>query len=114
MIIKEYRVVMPVSVEEYQVAQRYMVAKLSTQQTGAVSSPSVFFLGSADSFAGGGEGVTVLTNEPFADHPELGSGQYTKKIYHIASKLPGWLRSVLPTKATELHEEAWNALAPLP
>lgn len=51
-------------------------------------------------------------NEPFADHPELGSGQYTKKIYHIASKLPGWLRSVLPTKATELHEEAWNAFAP--
>jgi hypothetical protein len=43
MIIKEYRVVMPVSVEEYQVAQLYMVAKLSTQQTGAVSSPSVFF-----------------------------------------------------------------------
>jgi hypothetical protein len=53
-------------------------------------------------------------NEPFADHPELGSGQYTKKIYHIASKLPGWLRSVLPTKATELHEEAWNAFAPFP
>ena len=86
-------------------------------------------------FAGGGEGVTVLTNEPFADHPELGSGQvihspsalripllpisalncaaqYTKKIYHIASKLPGWLKAVLPTKATELHEEAWNAFAP--
>ena len=53
-------------------------------------------------------------NEPFADHPELGSGQYTKNIYHIASKLPGWLRSVLPTKATELHEEAWNPFAPFP
>jgi hypothetical protein len=26
-------------------------------------------------FAGGGEGVTVLVNEPFANHPELGSGQ---------------------------------------
>jgi hypothetical protein len=35
MIIKEYRVIMPLSVEEYQVAQLYMVAKLSTQQTGA-------------------------------------------------------------------------------
>jgi hypothetical protein len=34
MIIKEYRVVMPLSVEEYQVAQLYMVAKLSAQQTG--------------------------------------------------------------------------------
>ena len=39
MIIKEYRVVMPVSVQEYQVAQLYMVAKLSTQQTGALQSP---------------------------------------------------------------------------
>jgi hypothetical protein len=26
-------------------------------------------------FAGGGEGVTVLMNEPFANHPELGAGQ---------------------------------------
>ena len=79
-----------------------------------------------------------MVNEPFANHPELGSGQvigccctcyflpslfaedlkcilqYTKKIYHIASKLPGWLKAVLPTKATELHEEAWNAFAPPP
>jgi hypothetical protein len=36
MIIKEYRVIMPLSVEEYQVAQLYMVAKLSAQQTGAL------------------------------------------------------------------------------
>ena len=147
MIIKEYRVVMPLSVEEYQVAQLYMVAKLSTQQTGVFASlelghlPAQHFShcliytsaapSSLRTFAGGGEGVTVLVNEPFANHPELGSGQviihlsqyhyqmlstytaqYTKKIYHIASKLPGWLKAVLPTKATELHEEAWNASVP--
>ena len=48
MIIKEYRVIMPVSVEEYQVAQLYMVAKLSTQQTGAFLSLDRLSLDSND------------------------------------------------------------------
>ena len=30
----------------------------------------------------GGEGVEVLKNEPFEN--ELGKGQYTYKIYHVA------------------------------
>lgn len=36
---------------------------------------------------GGGEGVEVVTNEPFTDQPlfhgEHSTGQYTYKIYHL-------------------------------
>lgn len=54
MLIKEYRVTLPLTVEEYQVAQLYSVAEVSKNETG------------------GGEGIEVLKNEPFKDFPLLG------------------------------------------
>ena len=46
MLIKEYRITMPMTVEEYQVAQLYSVAEASKNENG------------------GGEGVEVIKNEP--------------------------------------------------
>ena len=73
MLVKEYRVTLPMTVEEYQVAQLYSVAEASKNETG------------------GGEGVEVLKNEPYDDVPLLNGkftkGQYTHKIYHLASKV---------------------------
>ena len=95
MIIKEYRVTLPMTVEEYQVAQLYAVAEASKNETG------------------GGEGVEVLKNEPYDNVPLLNGkfckGQYTYKIYHLASKVPGWIKMIAPTGSLEIHEEAWNA-----
>ncbi|CRK98825.1 CLUMA_CG012024, isoform A [Clunio marinus] len=95
MLIKEFRVVLPLTVEEYQVAQLYSVAEVSKNETG------------------GGEGIEVLKNEPFDNFPLLGgkysSGQYTYKIYHLASKVPAMIRLVAPKGSLEIHEEAWNA-----
>ncbi len=45
---------------------------------------------------------------PYTNGPG-GSGQYTKKIYHIGSHIPGWLKSFLPKTALRVEEEAWNA-----
>ena len=59
------RVVLPLTVDEYQVGQLYAVVEASKAETG------------------GGDGVEVLRNEPFTDHPEFGNGQYTHKIYHL-------------------------------
>ncbi|XP_069194810.1 phosphatidylinositol transfer protein beta isoform isoform X11 [Procambarus clarkii] len=79
----------------YQVAQLYSVAEASKNETG------------------GGEGVEVLKNEPFDNHPLLGnrfsSGQYTYKIYHLKSKVPAFIRLLAPEGSLEVHEEAWNA-----
>ena len=95
MIIKEFRVTLPMTVEEYQVAQLYSVAEASKNETG------------------GGEGVEVIKNEPYEDIPLLGGkfnkGQYTSKIYHLASKVPPFVRMIAPKGSLEIHEEAWNA-----
>ena len=95
MIIKEYRVTLPMTVEEYQVAQLYSVAEASKNETG------------------GGEGVEVLQNEPYEKVPLLNGkfnqGQYTHKIYHLASKVPNWIKMVAPKGSLEIHEKAWNA-----
>ncbi|XP_018333712.1 phosphatidylinositol transfer protein alpha isoform [Agrilus planipennis] len=95
MLIKEYRVTLPLTVEEYQVAQLFSVAEASKNNTG------------------GGEGIEVLKNEPFTNVPLLGgkynSGQYTYKIYHLASKVPTFIRYLAPKGSLEIHEEAWNA-----
>lgn len=97
---------MPVSVEEYKVAQVYMIAKMSKQNTGH------------------GEGIEVIENRPYgpdendgledgagAGSPEPGreKGMYTHKIYHIGSRLPGWVKAVAPTTALQVVEKAWNA-----
>merc|ERR1711962_1655930 len=95
MIIKEFRVILPLTVEEYQVAQLYSVAEASKNETG------------------GGEGIEVQKNEPFDNYPLLGGkynkGQYTYKIYHLKSKVPGFIRLLAPEGSMEIHEEAWNA-----
>ena len=54
---------------------------------------------------GGGEGVEVLKNEPYDNVPLLNGkftkGQYTYKIYRLASKVPGWIKMIAPTGRAE-------------
>ncbi len=85
-------------------AQLYMVIKASKENTK------------------GGEGVVVLKNEPFDNtdghwgvSPLSGirvprtRGQYTLKEYHLASRVPGFVKVLLPSDMLVLVEEAWNA-----
>ncbi|KAL3530615.1 hypothetical protein ACH5RR_009937 [Cinchona calisaya] len=81
---------MPLSLEEYQVAQMYMVMKMQQQNTT------------------GTEGVEVLENRPFEDD-EFGKGQYTLKLYRLQSKAPSWLTTFAPADALVMQEEAWNS-----
>lgn len=94
----EYRIPMPLSLEEYQVAQSWAFIEQSKRETG------------------GGEGVQIITDEPFAPHGDKLSaqaGQYTYKIYHMETKIPWLARSLLKPiigeDGYEFHEEAWNA-----
>jgi len=88
-MIKEYRVPLPLTVEEYKRAQLYMVAKFSREHTQS------------------GEGVQIVENKPYTD--ANGSGQYTKKIIFIGSRLPYWIKSLLPVSMLQVVETAWNA-----
>ncbi|XP_065694970.1 membrane-associated phosphatidylinositol transfer protein 1 isoform X2 [Patagioenas fasciata] len=91
MLIKEYHVLLPMSVDEYQVAQLYMIQKKSREES-----------------SGEGSGVEILANRPYSDGPG-GSGQYTHKIYHVGSHIPSWFRALLPKAALQVEEESWNA-----
>ncbi|KAM9858762.1 phosphatidylinositol transfer protein beta isoform-like [Aulostomus maculatus] len=89
-IIKEYRVVLPCSVEEYQVGQLFSVAEASKNETG------------------GGEGIQVLKNEPYKKS-DGEKGQFTHKIYRIKSKVPEFVKFFAPESSMVFHEKAWNA-----
>uniref|UniRef100_A0A3Q4BP59 DDHD domain-containing protein n=1 Tax=Mola mola TaxID=94237 RepID=A0A3Q4BP59_MOLML len=91
MLIKEYRIPMPLSVEEYRIAQLYMIQKKSREES-----------------CGEGSGVEIMENKPYTDGPG-GSGQYTHKVYHIGMHIPSWFRAILPKAALRVEEESWNA-----
>ncbi|XP_069475760.1 membrane-associated phosphatidylinositol transfer protein 2 isoform X8 [Ambystoma mexicanum] len=91
MLIKEYRIPLPMTVDEYRIAQLYMIQKKSREET-----------------YGEGSGVEIMENRPYIDGPG-GSGQYTHKVYHIGMHIPSWFRSILPKAALRVEEESWNA-----
>ncbi|XP_040042525.1 cytoplasmic phosphatidylinositol transfer protein 1 [Gasterosteus aculeatus] len=88
MLLKEYRICMPLTVEEYRIGQLYMISKHSHEQSDR------------------GEGVEVVQNEPF-DDPAHGQGQFTEKRVYLNSKLPTWAQAVVP-KIFYVTEKAWN------
>ena len=78
MKVKEFRIPLHMSVDEYQIAQNWSVNEQSRRETG------------------GGEGVEIRENKPFTGMSFLDgkytSGQYTYKIYKVETKLPKFLR----------------------
>uniref|UniRef100_A0A6M2DJ22 Putative phosphatidylinositol transfer protein n=1 Tax=Xenopsylla cheopis TaxID=163159 RepID=A0A6M2DJ22_XENCH len=87
-LIREYRICLPLTVEEYRVGQLYMIARHSHEQSN------------------NGEGVEVVINTECED-PVHGKGRYTEKRIHLNSRLPYWLQSMLP-KWFYLLEKSWN------
>merc|ERR1712166_591005 len=88
MKVLEYRIVMPLTLEEYQRGHLYSVCKSSRLETGA------------------GEGFEFLANEPYEDH--RGRGTFTHKIIHLHSRLPRWVTLLLPSDALTFEEKCWN------
>uniref|UniRef100_A0A1I8EDP8 Phosphatidylinositol transfer protein N-terminal domain-containing protein n=1 Tax=Wuchereria bancrofti TaxID=6293 RepID=A0A1I8EDP8_WUCBA len=100
MIIKEqhfeeFRILMPLEMDEYYRGQLFAVSETSKNETG------------------GGDGVLVLENDDFTSttvRPGHSiTGIYTHKIYRTKSKSPWALRKIFPDAAFVLHEECWNA-----
>ena len=89
MIIKEYRIILPLKVDEFRIGLLYMLLKKSRDES-----------------QGDGNGIEIITNEPYSG--EEGSGQYTHKILHVGSHMPKWFKDLAPEDAFKLHEESWN------
>ncbi|XP_030847932.1 phosphatidylinositol transfer protein alpha isoform [Strongylocentrotus purpuratus] len=97
-LLKEFRILLPMTVEEYQIGQLYSVAEASKEVTG------------------GGDGVEVVVNEPYkrkvtnSNGEEVEEcGQLTNKIYHLEKKVPGFIRTIAPTGSLTVEEQAHNA-----
>ncbi|KAG0551584.1 hypothetical protein BDA96_01G435700 [Sorghum bicolor] len=88
--IKEFRIVMPMSMEEYEIGLSYTIMKMEKQNTNSK------------------EGVEVLQQVPFEDE-KLGKGQFTSKVYHLQSKIPSWMKGFAPSSALTVHEDSWCA-----
>jgi len=89
-VIKEFRIPLPISVEEYKLAQRYSTARASKEATT------------------GKDGVEVVESKPYTDEKTGAEGLYTYKIYHLEGYVPAWLRTIIPSSALELHEKSWD------
>ncbi|TBT97470.1 phosphatidylinositol transfer protein [Hamiltosporidium tvaerminnensis] len=86
---KEYRIVLPVTLSEYNIAQLYTVAEMSkSESTGDTS-------------------IEILENIDF-DHEIYGKCRKTIKTMNLNSKVPSVIRKVLPSKALSLEEVAYN------
>ncbi|XP_070811338.1 cytoplasmic phosphatidylinositol transfer protein 1-like [Pituophis catenifer annectens] len=77
MLVKEYRICMPLTTEEYRVGQLYTISKHSHQESDR------------------GEGVEVVKNEPHED-PVHGPGQFTEKRVHLSSLVSFSVSPLLP------------------
>ena len=117
-MIVEFRIPLPIEVKDFEVAQLFML------------------IGLQESVTGGGEGVSVLKNEP--QHLWLGvifrfdntdghlgiaeisqvpvpkeKGQYTLKHYMIGSMVPSIIKKLLPagTIIRSTHDEMLSTLS---
>lgn len=92
--VREFRIVMPMTLEEYNKGNRYSLSRETKAQSSAE------------------EGVETLANEPFDDpnapDPRYRKGVFTHKILHLGGRVPKWARALTPKRALMLDEKCWN------
>ena len=100
----EYRIPLPMTIEEFHRAQLYMVAEKSLKATN--TSGGVEWIANAPfDNTDGHWGMSPITG---IEVPRT-QGQYTLKRYHLKSKFPAAVAAMMPSSAMYLVEEAWNA-----
>lgn len=83
----EYRIVLPFTLNEYNLAQLFTTAEFSKTHTA------------------NGEGVQILKDQPYQDGNIV--GQYTEKFYFLESRCPSFIKSIAPKNSLKLKEECW-------
>uniref|UniRef100_A0A8B9YC76 Phosphatidylinositol transfer protein alpha isoform n=1 Tax=Bos mutus grunniens TaxID=30521 RepID=A0A8B9YC76_BOSMU len=97
-LLKEYGVILPMSVKEYQVGQLYSMA------------------GASGNEMGGGENMKVLTKKTYKKNSEKGHYTHTHththtdthKVYHLQSKLSMFFQMLVQEGTLNIFEKAWH------
>lgn len=82
---------MPFKMDEYRRGARYSVARINNEVTT------------------GAEGIELVESKEYVDEKTGLPGRYTKKVYHLESRVPGWVKLLAPSSALKLDEESWDA-----
>lgn len=93
MKIYEYRIVLPIDYARYEMGNRHMCLDYVKTESH------------------GGEGIEVIKDETYdikQEDPKAPpkKGQHTYKILHIKSKIPAFVRWVIPDKYLHFHEDS--------
>ncbi|KAL7076069.1 hypothetical protein ACQ4LE_004716 [Meloidogyne hapla] len=95
MLLREYRIVMPMTAAEFRIGRAFSYVEEEQNQTRK------------------GEGVEIVQDEPFDNIPlcqgRYTEGQFTHKIYHMRSKIPSLIRPFVPSSLTRIHEHSWGS-----
>lgn len=95
MLLTEYRIPFPSTVDEYRIGMMYMIARATTEE-----------LRRGD----GRRAVELLTLEKYTENDHgLEPGIYSEKVFHIENFLPRFLRPFVPSSKAKLIEKAWAA-----
>lgn len=92
------------TVEEFQINQRFMVVKMSEEHTGDGEGIEIVEMHDYDNLDGH-MGVSDVSGQEI---PRT-KGVYCKKIWHLASRVPGYVKALLPGTMLKVIEESWNA-----
>eukprot|EP01104_Vermistella_antarctica_P017622 TRINITY_DN6267_c0_g1_i1.p1 TRINITY_DN6267_c0_g1~~TRINITY_DN6267_c0_g1_i1.p1 ORF type:complete len:362 (+),score=75.31 TRINITY_DN6267_c0_g1_i1:152-1237(+) len=116
-MLVEYRIPVPFTLEEFRVGHRYMTLKATNQEFNPPTSDEGGILAidaddlsqESKGFIDGGA-VRVVAHHPFTDHPTLGSGEFTHRVFEVASRWPLWIQRALKgSKSLVVEEKTWHA-----
>lgn len=88
--IVEYRIILPLTVEQYYIGKGYMVNKVTREEKGEA-----------------GEGVEIIGIDRFTTESG-GFGHRSYKIYHFKSRIPSAVRWAIPDSYLHFHEKSIN------
>ncbi|KYR02124.1 phosphatidylinositol transfer protein [Tieghemostelium lacteum] len=90
MLIKEYRIILPMTTNEYKRGQSYMTNRKTKENSGVQLD------------------VKYLKKHSYkSDSGE--NGEYTHKIFAIKKSLPKFAVAILPKSALSIEEKSWNS-----
>eukprot|EP01130_Rhizamoeba_saxonica_P019184 TRINITY_DN9844_c0_g1_i1.p1 TRINITY_DN9844_c0_g1~~TRINITY_DN9844_c0_g1_i1.p1 ORF type:complete len:281 (+),score=59.21 TRINITY_DN9844_c0_g1_i1:23-865(+) len=86
----EYRIPMPLSMEEFKKGQLYMIARFMSEESN------------------NNLNISIITNETYIDQDTGQQGVFTHKVMQFSSSLPSWLRRLIPGSVLKVEELSWN------
>eukprot|EP00177_Eucheuma_denticulatum_P007672 GFKZ01013956.1.p2 GENE.GFKZ01013956.1~~GFKZ01013956.1.p2 ORF type:complete len:125 (+),score=11.81 GFKZ01013956.1:511-885(+) len=90
MVIREYRIPFPATVEEYRIGMLYMISRATEEERVR---------------RGGGAVIDVVKQERYYDSDRGIHGVYTEKVWHVGQMLPGFMRVWIPEAKSILIEK---------